>query len=131
MSRPLDLLKAYLDNVRNTEAVSNLFAIDGAIELPYLSSIGYPWRAQGPKEIKAWLDSVVCGFENFSFSNLKVLMEAGHQVFAEYEVHTKVLSTGKSFDQLYMGRLVATNGKIKLLRESLNTVITQNAFTNG
>lgn len=131
MSTPLDLLKAYLNNVQDTEAASLLFAEDGALELPYLSSLGFPSRAQGPKEIKIWLDNVVKDFENFSFSNLNVFIEAGDQVFAEYEVHTKVLSTNKPFDQLYMGRLVASNGKIKLLRESLNTVATQQAFSNG
>ncbi|MGX5857924.1 nuclear transport factor 2 family protein [Dyadobacter jiangsuensis] len=130
MSTPLNLLKAYLDNVQDTQAASLLFAEDGAIELPYLSTLGYPPRAQGPAEIKVWLDNVVGAFQNFSFSNLNVFIQAGDQVFAEYEVHTKVLATGKPFNQLYMGRLVARNGKIQLLRESLNTVVTQQAFSN-
>lgn len=130
METALALLKAYLDNVQDTSAVSQLFAEDGALELPYLSTLGLPARAQGPAEIKGWLDNVVKDFEHFAFSNLQVFIEGDNQVFAEYEVHTKVLVTGKPFDQLYMGRLVARNGKILLLRESLNTVATQRALSN-
>ena len=130
MSIPLDLLKEYLSNIKDTGAVSQLFAEHGVIELPYLSSLGFPSRAQGPKEIKAWLDNVITAFENFEFSNLNIYIEAGNQVFAEYEVHTKVIATGKPFDHLYMGRLVAQDEKIVLLRESLNTVVTLQAFSN-
>jgi ketosteroid isomerase-like protein len=40
-----------------------------------------------------------------------------------------VPSTGKVYRQHYAGRLVAENGKIKLLRESLDTLAASQAFT--
>ena len=39
-------------------------------------------------------------------------------MFAEYEVDC--LFNGKPYKQLYMRRLVAEKGKIKLLREAMN-----------
>jgi ketosteroid isomerase-like protein len=38
-------------------------------------------------------------------------------------------ATGKVYRQHYAGRLVAENGKIKLLRESLDTLAASQAFT--
>jgi hypothetical protein len=55
---------------------------------------------------------------DFRFINIKYYMETPDQVFAEYEVDC--LWNGKPYKQLYMGRLVAEQGKIKLLREGMN-----------
>ena len=55
---------------------------------------------------------------DFKFINVKYYIETPDQVFAEYEVDC--LFNGKPYKQLYMGRLVAEKGKIKLLREGLN-----------
>ena len=55
---------------------------------------------------------------DFKFIHIKFLIETPDQVFAEYEVDC--LFNGKPYKQLYMGRLVAENGKIKLLREAMN-----------
>ena len=46
-----------------------------------------------------------------------------------YQVEAKVLSTGKIYKQTYVGVLHAENGKIKLLREALDTVAASKAFT--
>jgi uncharacterized protein len=52
------------------------------------------------------------------FIYIKYYIETPDQVFAEYEVDC--LFSGNPYKQLYMGRLVAEKGKIKLLREALN-----------
>ena len=52
------------------------------------------------------------------------------QAFGEYEVEALVPSTGKLYKQTYAGRLVAENGKIKLLREALDTLAASRAFSN-
>jgi hypothetical protein len=41
-----------------------------------------------------------------------------------------VPSTGKLYKHTYAGRLVAEHGKIKLLREALNTLAASHAFRN-
>lgn len=129
MKTPLELLKAYLENVQNLDFIASIFAEDGALELPYLETIGFPARSQGPEEITAFLKNVIGLTEDFKFHSLEVFMETENQVFAEYKVTTKVKETGVLFNQHYMGRLVAENGKIKLLRESLDTASTAKTFS--
>jgi ketosteroid isomerase-like protein len=45
-------------------------------------------------------------------------------------VEAFVPSTGKTYRQRYATGLVAENGKIKLLREALDTVAAEQAFRN-
>ncbi|HEY5745936.1 MAG TPA: nuclear transport factor 2 family protein [Chryseolinea sp.] len=129
MKNASELLKAYLDNVQNARVAAGLFAEDGAIELPYLQTLGYPWRAEGPEEIGKFLENILSLFADFKFHSVKIFIEQPGQVFGEYEVTTTVKETGNVMHQLYMGRLVAENGKIKLLREALDTVVTERAFS--
>ena len=49
--------------------------------------------------------------------------------FGEYSVEALVLTTGKIYKQTYFGRLVAENGKIKLVREASDTLAAQRAFS--
>jgi ketosteroid isomerase-like protein len=128
MKTPLELLKAYLDNVQDLDLIASLFAADGALELPYLATIGFPPRAAGPQEITDFLKNVIGLVVDFKFHSLEVFMETQDQVFAEYKVTTTVKETGAAFNQHYMGRLVAENGKIKLLRESLDSAATVKTF---
>ena len=44
------------------------------------------------------------------------------QAFAEYEFTAQSSKTGRTIHELFSGHLVAANGKIKLLRESVNLV---------
>lgn len=128
MKTPLELLKAYLDNVKDLDIVASLFAEDGILELPYLETLGIPASYQGPENITAFLKNVINSVEDFRFHDLQVFIETADQVFAEYKVNTTVITSGNGFNQHYMGRLVAENGKIKLLRESLDTAQTIKAF---
>jgi ketosteroid isomerase-like protein len=129
MKTPLELLNAYLGSVQDAALAAALFAEDGALELPYLATLGFQPRAEGPEEIRKFLENVLSVFADFKFHSVKVFMETTDQVFGEYEVTTTVVSTGKNIHQLYMGRLVAENGKIKLLREALDTAAAAKAFS--
>jgi len=111
-------MQAYHANIQNPEAVSALFTSDGAIELPYLASIDGPWRTQGPENIKNMIAAILKMAPEFRFINIQFYIETLDQVFAEYEVDC--LWNGKPYKQLYMGRLVSENGKIKLIREGMN-----------
>jgi len=128
MKTSTELLKSYLGNVQDPGLASSLFAEDGILELPYLATLGHPHKAEGPEEIRHFLENVLSIFEDFKFHSLKVFIETPEQVFGEYEVTTTIVSTGKNIHQLYMGRLVAENGKIKLLREALDTAAIANAL---
>jgi hypothetical protein len=51
---------------------------------------------------------------------------------AEYEFTAQSSQTGRTIHQLFFGRLVAANGKIKLLRESVNLAeVALGVFPNG
>ena len=118
MKTAKELLQAYHSNIQNPDAAAQLFAADGAIELPYLASVGQFWRAEGPADIKSMIAGILKMAPDFRFINIKYYIETPDAVFAEYEVDC--LWNGKPYKQLYMGRLVAEQGKIKLLREGMN-----------
>jgi len=118
MKTARQLLEAYLIAIQTTDEVGKLFAEDGALELPYLKSLGQSGRTEGPENIsKMWagLKKAAPGFE---FIDIKILIETPDQVFGEYSADTMWGDT--RYQQTYMGRLVAENGKIKLLREGMN-----------
>ena len=50
MKTAKELLQTYHSNIniQNLDVVASLFATDGALELPYLASLGQPWRTEGP-----------------------------------------------------------------------------------
>jgi hypothetical protein len=54
-----------------------------------------------------------------------MFIETPDQAFGEYSVEAVVLTTGKVYKQTYFGRLVAEKGKIKLIREALDTLAGQ------
>ena len=118
MKTAKELMQAYHSNIQNPDTAASLFAADGAIELPYLASLGQSWRTEGPENIKRMIAGLLKMAPDFRFINIKYYIETPDQVFAEYEVDC--LFNGKPYKQLYMGRLVAEKGKIKLLREGLN-----------
>ncbi len=118
MTKAKELMQAYHSNIQNPDAIAPLFTEDGAIELPYLSSLGQSWRTIGPGNIKNMITGLLKMAPEFRFINIKYYIETPDQVFAEYEVDC--MFNGKPYKQMYMGRLVAENGKIKLLREAMN-----------
>jgi ketosteroid isomerase-like protein len=128
MKNAPQLLQAYLDGIQDPASVARLFAEDGVLELPYLKSMGIDARAQGPAAIESFIGSLLKNVPDFRFKNIRMLIETPEQAFAEYEVEAKVLSTGRIYQQMYAGRLVAKDGKIALLRESLDTIAAANAF---
>jgi hypothetical protein len=58
-------------------------------------------------------------FPGFKFKNIQIHIDTPDQAFGEYEATAVIASNGKDYAQHYMGRVVAENGKIKLIREAL------------
>lgn len=95
------------------------------MELPFLHALGVPGRHQGRAAIREFYNYVGGTlYPDFKIkpADTKVLIDTPDRVFAEYMVHTRAASTGRLVHLLFTGLLVAEKGKIKLLRESLNTV---------
>jgi ketosteroid isomerase-like protein len=132
MKLAIDLLSAYLKSIGDPKTAAALFAEDGAIELPYLTSLGIPARTEGREAIREFLKSMLVNIPDFAFKNIRYHIVTPDQVFAEYDVEAFVKSTARTYRQSYAGRLVAENGEIKLLRESLDTIpAAQALFPNG
>jgi len=129
MKTATKLLNDYLANIQDPAAAAALFAEDGVLELPSLKSLGIDARAVGPVAIEAFIAGLLKNVPDFRFKDIALLIDGDDQAFGEYSVEAKVLSTGKLYKQTYAGRLVAENGKIKLLREALDTLAAAKAFT--
>jgi len=83
-----------------------------------LRRLSADWRWDGPENIRNMIAGLLKMAPEFKFMNIKFYIETPDQVFAEYEVDC--IWSGKPYKQMYMGRLVAENGKIKLVREGMN-----------
>ncbi len=118
-----ELLNAYLTSVSNPEAAGALFAEDGILELPTVNA-----RAQGPAAVANLLTGLLAKVPGFAFQTPKFWIETPERVFAEYRVEALVPDTGKIYKQVYAGVLIAENGRIKLLREALDTAEAARAF---
>jgi hypothetical protein len=133
MSDAKTLLKEFLGNIRDPDKASALFAENGAFEMPFFVSLGLPNRFEGREGVKGLLMTVLEYYPDFEFrdEDITILIETPDQVFAEYVVHTTAAATGRLAHHLFMGRLVAENGQITLLREALNTVAAASALLTG
>jgi uncharacterized protein len=127
------LLLEFLAAVTHGQDAAALFAEDGAVELPFLHSLGIPWRHRGRQAISQLQDSLAGLYLDFAFKpdDTHVLIDTPEQVFAEYMAHPTARATGRTVHHLFTGRLVAENGEIKLLRESLNPVAVAQALLPG
>jgi hypothetical protein len=110
-----------------------LFSPEGTLELPYLASIGLPPVLKGPAEITKFLGFLHGTlYPDFKFQNVKVLIDGGTQVFAEYQINHKSGISGKFVNQQFFGHLEAESGKIRRLREAIDVVVAAEAiYPNG
>ena len=106
---------------RDPKQMVAMFAEDGGLELPYLTDFGYPERFAGAEGVTGFTAFLHDTFPGLRLENLKILIETPDQVFAEYEFTAVSTKTGRKVHQLFFGRLVAENGKIKLVREAMNS----------
>jgi len=123
MKTALELLHAYLDNIQDPAAAAASFAEDGILELPTVNA-----RAVGPAQVQGLVAGLLKRVPDFRFKNLQVWIDTPDKVFAEYSVEAVVADTGKLYRQTYAGVLIAENGKIKRLREALDTAAAAAAF---
>lgn len=117
---------------RDPRKAAEMFAEDGAFEMPYLESLGFPSRYVGREEIEGFFQFVRGLYPDMEFHDVKVVCETPQVVVGEYEFTTPSSKTGRTIHQLFVGRLEALNGQIQLLRESINLVELGLAiYTNG
>jgi ketosteroid isomerase-like protein len=127
------LLLEFLAAVTHGQDAAALFAEDGALELPFLHSLGIPWRHRGQQAIRELQGQLAGLYVDIGFlpEDTHVLIDTPEQVFAEYMAHTTARATGRTLHHMFAARLVAENGLIKLVRESLNVVAAAQALLPG
>jgi uncharacterized protein len=131
MKNAKELMLSYLEG--NAEQSASQFADAGTLELPYLSSIGYPPVVKGPKEIAKFLgflhDTLYPGF---AFEAIEINIDTPSQVLAEYQINHRSGISGKDVRQQFFGHLEAEGGKIRRLREAVDIIVVAEAiFPNG
>ena len=131
MKTAKELLQAYIDGSALEAAA--LFADKGALELPYLASLGVEPRYEGPKNIGNFLTFLhEKMYPSFKFVDVKIYIDTPSQAFGEYTIHQKSGISGKDVHQRFFGHCVAEDGKIVLLREALNVIAAADGmFPNG
>jgi len=133
MKNAKELLEEFTaSSFRDPKKAAEMFTEDGAFEIPYLESVGVPGRYEGREAIEGFFRVVRALYPDMDLENIKVLIDTPEQAFAEYEFTAQSSKTGRTIHELFFGRLVAENGKIKLLREAVNLVeIALGVFPNG
>jgi len=119
---------------RDPRRAAEMFADDGAFEMPYFESLGVPSRYQGHEQIRGFFTFLRELFPDLQLANTKVVCESADRkvVVAEYEFTSRSTKTGRLIHQLIIGRLEAANDRIMLLRETINLVeVGQALFENG
>ena len=128
-----ELLHAVLAVVPDGEKVAELFAEEGALELPYLHSFGMETRYEGHEAIAAFYVGLTNLYPDFGFKpeDTTVLIETPEKVAAEYVAHSTSAGTGRRVHLLFPAVLIAEQGKIKLLREAVNVLASAQAIFPG
>jgi uncharacterized protein len=131
MATAKQLLQAYIDGTAQQAAA--LFAVNGALELPYLEDLGVPPRYEGPQAIETFLTFLhEKMYPGFKFIDVKIYIDTPDQAFGEYTIHQKSGISGRLVHQRFFGHCVAADGKIVLLREALNLIAAADGmFPNG
>jgi uncharacterized protein len=123
MKNARTLLEEFVaSSMRDPKQAAQMFADHGAFEMPYLESVGIPWRYEGHAQLEGVFSFVRGLYPQMDLENLKIVCETPGVVVAEYEFTTPSSKTGRTVHQLFVGRLEAEDGKITLLRESINLV---------
>jgi uncharacterized protein len=133
MKNAKELLEEFTaSSFRDPKEAAEMFTEDGAFEMPYLESLGVPGRYEGREAIEGFFRFVREVYPDMDLENVKVMIDTPAQAFAEYEFTAQSSKTGRTIHLLFFGRLVAENGKIQLLRESVNLAeLALGVFPNG
>jgi uncharacterized protein len=89
---------------KDPKTAAEMFAEDGAFELPYLATFGLRTRYSGRDAIAGFFQSVLDIYPGFKFENTKVLIDTREQAFAEFEARAVSSKTGRSVHQLFFAR---------------------------
>jgi hypothetical protein len=79
---------------RDPKKAAEMFAEDGAFELPYLATFGLPTQYTGRDAIAGFFQSVLDIYPGFQFENTKVLIDTPDQSLCSIRSHCGVKQNG-------------------------------------
>ncbi|WP_343675032.1 nuclear transport factor 2 family protein [Chitinophaga sp.] len=118
----------FTDPAMTREAYANLWTADAVHEYPFAPA-PYASQIAGRDAITEYIAYVTQSATNWSFTNLVFSATADPDtVFVEFEGSALVTTTGKKYQQIYMGRITLREGKIANYRELWNPAWILDAF---
>ncbi|MET9266520.1 nuclear transport factor 2 family protein [Amycolatopsis sp. NPDC004079] len=103
---------------------ADLYAEDGAHELPFAPP-GVPKRIEGREKIRAFLEAASANapmkFTEFANVRIHDTDEPG-TIICEYDLHGEVVKTGAPFVFGYVLLIHVQHGKIKLIRDYMDSL---------
>jgi hypothetical protein len=126
------LLEFTASSFRDPEKAAEMFAEDGAFEMPYLADFGFPSRYGGRAEIAGFFKMVRGLYRDLSLKTSSSTSRLSTKCLPNMSSAESSV-TKRKIHQHFFGRLVAKNGKITLLREALNAaaLARANLFTGN
>ncbi len=115
----------------DTEAWAELLSEDVIVDFPYAPSLGYPDQKRGRTAMYNHIKTALVDMENLTFSNVrKYRTEDPDVIWAELHASAHVPSTGRRYEQDYVGQFKVKNGKIVYYSEYWNPIALTDAFGN-
>ncbi|TCD21033.1 nuclear transport factor 2 family protein [Pedobacter psychrodurus] len=110
------------------EAYADLFTEDAVQQYPFAPA-PYAKEVLGRDAITEYISNVVNGATDWDFRNFEFSTTSDPEtIFVEFEGSANVIATGKSYRQLYIGRVTLKEGKISCYREFWNPMWIMDAF---
>ena len=113
------------------EAYASLLTEDAVHEYPYAPA-GFPKRVEGRDAITAYMVNLPQSATDWNFTDPTFLATSEpDMVFVEFEGGAFVTATGKTYHQIYIGRITLRGEQIAHYREFWNPSWTLDAFGTG
>ncbi|MEN5055183.1 nuclear transport factor 2 family protein [Sphingobacterium kitahiroshimense] len=121
-------LSKFTNPEMSREAYAALFTEDAVQQYPYAPA-PYATELIGREAIADYITNVVNGATNWQFKNFVFTPTADPDTFfVEFEGGADVIATGKSYHQIYIGRITLQDDKILSYREYWNPIWIMDAF---
>ena len=104
MTNARQLLEEFTaSSFRDPKKAAEMFAEDGAFEMPYLDSLGFPWRYEGREKVEGFFKFVRDLYPDMDLHDVKVVCEMPDVVVGEYEFTAKSSKTDRVIHPLFGG----------------------------
>jgi ketosteroid isomerase-like protein len=125
------MMKRYTDAIlaKDIPAWLDLWADEGIFEHPYAPA-GYRKSVDGKAAIAEYMSAFPGRFDVKKFTVISVVQnEAGTEGFAEVKAEATILTTGRPYNQHYVGFMrVNDDGKLLLYKDFWNPLVAIEAF---